>query len=179
MSLTRLRVNDELCQSQASVYADREFGIVNAVGDGRERLVQVLLVGEFESSFHDSAENLASNGTHVGLGRCELWDDILKDERLHVVLDVGVAHDERAKRSGHVEGTVPLGGGGLTIHFAFLVRTFINDEYHVRLKDLINEAQDWQEGSLCPVACQREEERGRSGDRTVKCLVLVYKYDKS
>ena len=50
---------------------------------------------------------------HVRLGARELGEDVLDEELLHVALHVGVAHDERTERRGHVQRAEALRACGL------------------------------------------------------------------
>ena len=104
----------DLRQGQASVDTDREFSIVDTLCHRGEGGVQVLLLRELQACLDHGAKHLACNRAHVRLGCGELGDDMLKDELLHVTLNIGVAHYERSQSRCHVQGAVALRSGRLT-----------------------------------------------------------------
>ena len=102
-----------------------QLSVVNEARDGRQRLLQRLLVRELEARLDDGAEHLARDPAHVGLGRGKLGEDVLQEELLHVALDVGVAHDERTQRRGHVQRAEALRACRLPVRLSVLRVFFV------------------------------------------------------
>lgn len=62
---------------------------------------------------------------HVRLGAREFGEDVLNEELLHVALDVGVAHDERTQRRGHVQRAEALRACRLPVRLSVLRVFFV------------------------------------------------------
>ena len=110
-------MNNHLRQRERRMHPHGQLAIVNEARDGRQRLLQRLLVRELETRLDDGAEHLTRDPAHVRLGRGKLGEDVLQEELLHVPLDVWVTHHEGPEGGGHVQCAVALRRGGLTMRF--------------------------------------------------------------
>lgn len=117
------------------------------------------------------------NCSHIRLRTRKLWGNMLQNELLHVVLYLGMAHDEWSKCSNHIECAKSLRRCSIPrSHPKSLLSRSGRRGRDIRSKNSVDEPKDGHEGALRPVTSQREEKRRSCyyGRGEVLILILVW-----